>query len=445
MGWLEAASMTTELRILLEALPHEARPVAEKFWNQMPPDMRREAELTLGSFVKLARQNPTSVTDLLKLLQRSTAPLVDSARKVAIIGPVNVGKSTLYNALIHREPEKAACSPIPGTTKVVQSAETGLFRLLDTPGADHGGESGGEERDLAFAAADEADFLLVVFDAAGSVTQSDRLLYRKIQELGKPHLVVLNKIDLIRSNQRPLVRESAARILDLPLECVVPVSAQSLTNIDQLILEITAAEPKLLLKVAETLPSLRRSLGWQAIRRAAVLSAVVGLSPLPLTDVIPLTLLQGNMVLTISRIYGHPLTFKRILELASTFGAGWVARLLFQELSKFGGLPGWVLSASVAASATLTIGYASLSYFETGQMPEKKAMEKQARSLQQRIKDLFLSFGKGKPSAKKVTQELEGLLPDLFPEEVGLKPIHKTGELDSEQAPPAEPGEGTSG
>ena len=383
----------------------------------MPADVRREAELTLGSFLKLVKRNPASVVDLLKLLQRSAAPVLQKASRVAIIGPVNVGKSTLYNALVHRPQDKAQCSPVPGTTKQPQTSDVGLFELVDTPGADHGGDSGSSEHDVAFQAADEAEFLLVVFDATGSVTASDRALYRKILSLAKPHLVVLNKIDLIPTAQRKLVRESAARILDLSLESVIPVSAQNSTGVDQLVLEITAAEPKLLLKVAEALPNLRRKLAWQAIRRCAVLSALVGLTPLPLMDVIPLTLLQGNMVLTLAQIYGNQLNFKSILELASTFGAGWLARILCQELSKFAGVPGWVLSASIAASATLTIGYTALSWFETGTVPEKKELEKRAQTLQQRLKEALLRLGKGKPSKKRVTQELERILPDVFPDE----------------------------
>lgn len=415
--WREVSSVNTELRVLLEALPHDSRPVVENLWNQMPADLRREAELTLGSFIKLVKRNPATVVDMLKLLQRSAAPVLQKASQVAIIGPVNVGKSTLYNALVQRQEDKAQCSPVPGTTKVAKTSDVGLFELVDTPGADHGGESGGTERDIAFQTADDAEFLLVVFDATGGITAADRALYKKIQALSKPHLVVLNKIDLIPSAQRKLVRESAARILDLSFESVVPVSAQTSAGVDQLVLEITAAEPKLLLKVAEALPSLRRKLAWQAIRRCAVLSAVVGLTPLPLMDVIPLTLLQGNMVLTLAQIYGHKLGFKSVLELASTFGAGWLARLLCQELTKLAGVPGWVLSASIATSATLTIGYAALTWFETGIMPAKQEMENKAKGLQQRLKEALVRLGRGKPTKKRVTQELEKILPEVFPDE----------------------------
>jgi small GTP-binding protein len=404
-----------ELRILLEALPHDCRPHVEKLWNQLPPDVRRESELTLGSFIKLAKKDPASVMDMLRLLQRSAAPVMEKASQVAVVGPVNVGKSTLYNALVDREQDKAKCSPIPGTTKVAQSAQVGLFELVDTPGLDHGDQAGEEERNLAFDAASEAAFLLIVFDAAGSVTQSDRQLYLRLQELGKPHLVVLNKIDLIPKHLRDQVRASAARILNLSQEAILPVSATQSSGLDQLILEITAAEPKLLVRVAESLPGLRRKLSWQAIRRAAMLSALVGLSPLPLTDLVPLTLLQGNLILTLSQIYAHPMSWRSILELGSSFGAGWLARLLFQEVSKFAGAPGWVLSASIAASATFTLGVTALTWFETGKKPDPKEVEAQAQGLFSRIRESLSRLGRKRPSKKRITQELENLFPDQEP------------------------------
>lgn len=410
----------------------------EALWNKLPPDVRRESELTLGSFLKLARSNPTSVVDMLKLLQRNAAPMLSSAEQVAIVGPVNVGKSTLYNALVHNEQQKAEASPIPGTTRTAQVGQAGLFELVDTPGVDNAGEGGEKERRVAFKAAGGAEFLLVVFDAASSVSQSDRDLYREIKALGKPHLVVLNKIDLISAHQVKAVREAAARILDLSLEQVIPVSAQSSAGIDNLILEVTAAEPRLLLRVAEALPSLRRRLGWQAIRRSAVLSALIGVTPLPLADLVPLTLLQGNLVLTLAGIYGNKLTFKSVLELASTFGAGWVARTLFAELTKLAGVPGWVLAASVAASATVTIGFSALTWFETGTMPDKKQTRAQAKDLQAKLRTALSRLGRKRPSKERVTQELEDLLSDPFaPKSEGQAPAApEPSASGSETSPP---------
>jgi small GTP-binding protein len=407
--------MNKELQILLEALPHEARPGAEQLWAKMPSDVRQELELTLGGFSKLLKQNPGSVNDLFKLLSRTTSPVLSEMSKVAVVGPVNVGKSTLYNALITRPEDRAKASPVPGTTKENKTSAVGLFNLIDTPGADNAAEGAGvKEKETAFEAAHDADFLIIVFDAAGSVTASDRALYRELSALGKPHIVALNKIDLVKKADRRLVIEAAARNLDLTVDSIIPVSAQSSQGVDQLVLEMTAAEPQLLSKVGEVMPSLRRKLAWQATRRAAIASALIALTPIPVIDLVPLTVIQGGLVLTISRIYGEQLGIRRLAELIPSFGVGWIARTLFQEISKVAGLPGWVLSASIAASATMAIGYSVMSWFETGVKPTKAQMQEFAKKSQGLVGEMLKNVGADDPDKKRVTDELEGKLPDDF-------------------------------
>jgi ribosome biogenesis GTPase A len=55
-------------------------------------------------------------------------------RRVAIVGPPNAGKSTLYNRLILRKEDRAEVGPLPGTTRIAQEGDVGLFALVDTPG-----------------------------------------------------------------------------------------------------------------------------------------------------------------------------------------------------------------------------------------------------------------------------------------------------------------------
>ena len=406
--------------MLFDSLPEASRPLVKDVWAKLPPDVRRETELTLGAFSKLLRQNPGSFEDLLRMAQRTAGPVVASShQKVAIVGPVNVGKSTLYNALVKREQDRARSSPVPGTTRHNQTADIGLFQLVDTPGADHGASVGEDEKRIAFDAAEAADFLLIVFDAAGSVTASDRALYQELLALGKPHLVALNKIDEIKMADRRLVRQAAARTLNISPEAVLPVSALNQEGIHELLLEITAAEPRLLAQIGTQLPELRRSLCWQAIRRAAVGSAMVALTPIPFTDLIPLALIQGSLVLTLARIYGQQMNFRRSLELISTLGAGWLARTLFQEVSKIGGLPGWVISASIATSATIAIGFTSMRWFETGTKPSKEEVANYARDAQKKVSGLLSKFVK-KPSKKGLTQELEAQLPTILPDDADV-------------------------
>ena len=383
-------------------------------WNKLPIDVRRELELSLGGLMKLLRHDPASFKDLLKLVVRTAGPALNTGSKVAIVGPVNVGKSTLYNALITDDKVRARSSPVPGTTRETQSADLGLFELVDTPGADSAREAGAEEREIAFEAARTAEVLVIVFDASGSVTASDKALYAELKLVGKPYLVVLNKIDLVKTADRRMVVEAAAQVLNLSPEEIITVSAQSAQGVENLLLELTALEPALLGRVGENLPELRRKLGWQAVRRASISSGLVALTPIPLTDVIPLSLIQGALVLTLARIYGQELSFKRGLELASSLGVGWAARTLFQELSKVAGLPGWVLSGSIAMSATVAIGYTAMIWFETGQKPAKEDVKKVAREAQGKFGGILKHLGRKKVTKEKLTEELEGKLESII-------------------------------
>jgi tRNA modification GTPase len=85
--------------------------------------------------------------------------------RVAILGPPNAGKSTLFNLLCGRE--RAIVSPHPGTTRDILEAELEIggvrVALLDTAGLRQGGdevEREGHRRALAAAAEAELGVLL---------------------------------------------------------------------------------------------------------------------------------------------------------------------------------------------------------------------------------------------------------------------------------------------
>ncbi len=398
--------MTSELETLLDRFPDESRQLARAVWRGLPPDLRRELDLTLGAFLKVLRHSPSASADLVHLIQRQAGPAVQPLSTVAVVGPVNVGKSTLYNALLAGTAQKAEVSPVPGTTREAQVAEVGLFRMVDTPGADHGANVGEQERDLALQQAMQADFLVVVFDATRSVLASDRVLYGQLLAMGKPMLVVLNKMDLVPRAHREKAISSAAGVLGLSREEIHPTSASQGTGLESLLLEVAAAEPRLLGELGRALTPLRRKLGWQAIRRTAVASCLVALSPLPVLDLIPLTLLQGSMVLVLARIYDQEIGLARAGEVVTGFGAGLAARALFQQLSKLGGPPGWALSASVAGAATIAIGYATMRWFETGRKPSSAEMRQVAREVQGRLVGALNPLGWKRPGRKALKQEL---------------------------------------
>ncbi len=124
---------------------------------------------------------------------------------VAICGRPNVGKSTLFNRLTRTR--AALVHDLPGMTRdrsygrVTCLAEDGdpeeVFELVDTGGLDYEGEdviTSGITR-LAQDAMEDAHVLLLVVDSHDGCNPGDNDIARKIHALGKPALLVINKID----------------------------------------------------------------------------------------------------------------------------------------------------------------------------------------------------------------------------------------------------------
>ena len=96
----------------------------------------------------------------------------------------------------------AKVSPIPGTTRINQTADAGLFAVIDTPGADAVGEVGEKEKLEALKAARDADFLIILFDAIQGIKKTEQEIFEELKALGKPYIVALNKIDLVKQISR---------------------------------------------------------------------------------------------------------------------------------------------------------------------------------------------------------------------------------------------------
>lgn len=329
--------------------------------------------------------------------------------RVAIIGPTNVGKSTLYNQLVRRKEDKAEVSPLPGTTRENQTADTGLFSIVDTPGADAVGDVGDREQQLALDAAAEADFLILVFDAIQGIKRTELELYERIVALGKPYVVVINKIDLVRRESQKVI-SGAAAALRLEPDQVIPVVAKTGENLDDVLAAIAIVEPGIVAALGQAMPHYRWQLAWRTIVSAASASAAIALIPLPVIDFIPLTITQTVMVLAIARIYNYTITPARARELVVTFGLGFLGRTLFQEISKLGGPPGWLLSAAIAASTTVVMGYAASVWFESGQRLSNDSLKRLTQQITEHLLEALKGIGKRRPGKQTLKQRIEEAL-----------------------------------
>lgn len=401
---------------ILREFPEPVRETIRQIWEALPEEQRKELE-------ELLSQLPPSLKplkDILFSVVNQYKPAFGTKRSIAILGPANVGKSTLYNQLITRKEDEAAVSPVPGTTRQNQEADTGLFTLIDTPGADAVGEVGEQEHQIAFQAAGRADFLVIMFEATRGIKRYEKDMFDDLLALGKPFIVILNKMDLIPRREQGAVREAAAHNLRLESSQVIETVATEGKNVGRVILAVAKFEPELLAAMAEAMPEYRARLAWGRIVPAAGAAGVIGLIPLPFVDLIPLLAIQSGLVLSIARIYGYEITLDRARELMATFGIGFIARTIFQQLSKLGGVPGWILSAAIAAATTVAIGYAAIAWFAYGEKPTQEALQKITSDITDYLKEQLMGLGEKRPDRgtlrQRITQALQDLPRRLRPE-----------------------------
>ncbi len=387
--------------------PVENQKSLQAIWGSLNPAEQK----ALASLLKGIPSDMNLMRTLLRLSAQHLRMAFGKKRRVAIVGPTNVGKSTLYNQLILRKSDRTEVSPLPGTTRLTKEAESDLFNVIDTPGADAIGEAGKNQQELAMQTAMDVDFLVIVFDAIQGIKTTELELFEQLSGLNKPVVVVLNKIDLVKKH-RTAILQHAASSLNITPEQIIPISASTGENLPQLLIAIAAREPELVVALGQSLPQFRWQLAWRSIASAASISAVIALTPLPVIDFAPLIITQSVMVLGIARIYDYKITLGRAKELAITFGLGFLGRTLFYELSKFGGLPGWLLAAAIASSTTVVMGYAASTWFEKGEKISQENLKKIMSETTKYLLDRLKRKGDGKPGKKKLQKDIASVLED---------------------------------
>jgi GTP-binding protein Era len=155
---------------------------------------------------------------------------------VVLGGRSNVGKSTLLNRMVGQK--VAIVSPRPQTTRRriigVRNEPGAQFIFVDTPGIHEAPrELNRRMVDTARRALGEAEVVLAVVEAAEKLGADDRAALAELGALKAPIVVAINKIDRVaRPSLLPLIDE--IRQL-LPAAEIVPVSARTGENVDELI------------------------------------------------------------------------------------------------------------------------------------------------------------------------------------------------------------------
>jgi GTPase len=117
---------------------------------------------------------------------------------VPVVGRPNVGKSTLINAIVGTK--VSITSERPQTTR---AAIRGIFDredlqivFVDTPGVHRPRTAlGSRLNDIVTGSLSDADAVVFVVDATGSVGPGDRLIAERLRTAGRPVVCVVNKTD----------------------------------------------------------------------------------------------------------------------------------------------------------------------------------------------------------------------------------------------------------
>lgn len=155
---------------------------------------------------------------------------------VSLIGRPNAGKSTLLNSIIGTK--VAITSNKPQTTRnIIQgiyNEEDTQIVFVDTPGIHKPNHKlGNYLNKQAYYSINDVDAILFLVDASEPLGGGDKFIIEKLNEIKKPVILVLNKIDKLKKED---IFNKINEYKDLyPFSDIVPVSAIKKNNTKELL------------------------------------------------------------------------------------------------------------------------------------------------------------------------------------------------------------------
>jgi len=215
--------------------------------------------LGFGEPVALSAEHGLGLRDLLDALApfaevEGETPQEDADRplKLAIVGRPNVGKSSLFNALMGEE--RALTSPEAGTTRDAVIAQWEVegrsFLLHDTAGLRKRARAAGHTlEELSIESTLEAirfaECVIVLIDATAPFEKQDLAIVDMVAREGRAIVFAINKFDLLENRTGAIARfreqrdELLAQVLGAPL---IATSARTGEGVERVLEAVLAAD-----------------------------------------------------------------------------------------------------------------------------------------------------------------------------------------------------------
>ena len=273
---------------------------------------------------------------------------------ISLIGEVNAGKSSTVNKIIGED--IASTNPMPGETISVDPYNIkGLenIKFMDTPGLNDPNDEN-PKKTLEFV--QQSDLVLFFLNAAGTVfSDSEKEKFTAIEKHNKDILIVLNKIDA--AENIPSLVQFVKNHTNNKYK-VIPISSKTGENFEALkkeILFLLEKKGKDLLFAKSMKEKSAAANRW--IVGAGVSAGVIGASPIPGSDVIPLTSLQVGLIIKLSKLYDEPLSKKAAKDMIVITATQTIGHTIYRQALKFIPGAGSVIGGTVASAMTLALGY----------------------------------------------------------------------------------------
>jgi GTP-binding protein Era len=300
---------------------------------------------------------------------------------VAFVGAASAGKDAAILALFGVD--FGEVDPIPGTTdrlRAVPLDAAGRVVVVNAPGF---GDLRDDVNETTRQLVDRLDVALYLVNADGGATEDERRALDRVRALGRPVLVCINKIDLIRPHQREAFLSATLHQLGVQPEDAVTTAFDPMPALSPAPIGIDAVADWITRMLTDSGKALlfakqlrNRAVACEPlIRSAARKAALAGAIPVPGADMTAVTAIQVQLISDIAAVYDQKIDQDIALfimgEALAGAGRGF-ARWATRALKTAGWIPGGQLGeiaasamgASIASASTYGVGQAAIAYIQ---------------------------------------------------------------------------------